>query len=103
MAIRGGFTNSAEPTEYFVWAHGDTDVTITSEAAMLYGYSVTLTLAGDFALRDGTSNTDPLIVTSANNAATGVNVSMPGVKCDSGIFIDDNASAGTIVVYYRLQ
>jgi len=87
---------------YFVWGHADGDVQITTSPALLFGFIITGTLTGTFALRDGTTGTDPRVYSSTALAVPTV-VNLPGIKMDSGIFIDDAATGGAVVVLWRLQ
>ena len=83
---------------YFLWQHDDGDTTVTSNPALLFGWTITSTLTGDVALRDGTSAAGTLIDTISST-----NRDLPGIKLNNGIFLDDNATAGNIIVFYRDQ
>jgi hypothetical protein len=92
-----------DESEHTEWAHGDGDVTVTSAAALLFGFTVTSAITGDFALRDGTSASGALVYAAAATLAIGTTVLLPGIKCDDGIFVDDNATGGTISIFWRAQ
>lgn len=89
---------------YTSWAHGDGDTIITSSPALLLGVFVNAALTGDVAVRDGTTASGTLILTSGSTVNTFYG--MPGnspIKLNSGIFLDDNATAGNVLVVWRPQ
>lgn len=87
---------------YHSWAHGDGDVTVTSSPALLLGVLINTTLVGDFAIRDGVSAAAPLLFTTANNATALTNYEFGcAIRCETGIFIDDNATGGNALILWR--
>lgn len=85
--------------EYAEWTHSDGDTQITTSPAYLYGIYVTSALTGDITLRDGTADTDTDV--SGAVSATFTYAGGRGLRCETGIFLDDNASAGTLLVLWR--
>lgn len=89
---------SVEEWNYTSWAHGDGDTIVTSNAALLKAVIVNSALTGDVAIRDGTTAGGTLIYTVGTT-----DIDLYGIKCNSGLFIDDNATAGNILVIWRDQ
>jgi hypothetical protein len=88
--------------EYLSWAHGDGDTIVHSGPCYLIGVLINSTLTGSFALRDGTTAAGTLLFTTATNAAALVQYDMPApIYCRDGLFIDDAATGGNALVFYR--
>ena len=83
------------------------DGTASSDApALLFGVYVNTTLSAHaLQLRDGTTTAGTLKVTIPASAAAGTMYTFPGIKFNTGIFVDWNASvsAGDITVMWRAK
>lgn len=87
----------------FIWAHDDGDTQITEVPALVFGvYCNTGMTGAGTTLRDGTTASgDALVVLPA--LSQGDYLPLPGVKFNTGIFIDDSSSAGNITIFWRPQ
>lgn len=103
IGATNNYLASVPECNYLAWAHGDGDVIVTANPALLFGVLITSTLTGDFAVRNGQSAAGALLLTTATDAAVANFFQLPGIKCDSGIFIDDNATGGSAIICYRDQ
>ena len=87
---------------YTSWAHGDGDTIVTSSPALLFGILVNVAITGEVTVRDGTT-AGGVLIQSTGAAAVNTFFDYKGIKLDDGIFLDDAASAGNVIVMWRAQ
>lgn len=88
---------SVEEWNYTIWAHDDGDTIISSAPALLKAVIVVSALTGDVGVRDGTTAAGTLLYTASADK------DFYGIKCNTGIFADDNATAGSVMFVWRPQ
>lgn len=79
--------------KYLIWTHSDGDVAVPGPIK-LWQVIEDQALTGDVGLRDGQDASGALLLTLT------ASMDFPGVKLHNGLFIDDNATAGRLVVIY---
>jgi hypothetical protein len=98
---------SVPECNYHVWAHGDGDVTVSAVPALLLGVLVTVDIAGTTAkVLDGTADIaagGTLVLSIPAGITAGTFYEMPGAKLNDGIFIEDDATGGGLIVFWRAQ
>ena len=80
---------------YTIWNHGDGDKIVSSQPVVLRAIIESAALTGDVTLRDGTT---------ASGTSLGVysaTTEFYDMRLANGLFIDDNATAGQIIVVWR--
>ena len=87
---------------YIIWNHADGDVTARTGRAVLYGMFWSDALTGNIALRDGTSASGPRVAfISGSQGSAGSTYNFgEGIMLANGLFIDDAATAGEVVIWY---
>ncbi len=80
---------------YTIWNHGDGDTIVSSAPVVLKAVIESSALTGDVTLRDGTTASGTSIGTYAATQE------FYNMRLGNGLFIDDNATAGQIIVVWR--
>lgn len=90
--------------EYHAWATADNDVQVSADPALVFGVLVTVATAGGVInIEDGTDDTGTVVLSIPASTAIGAFFDLKGAKFNTGVFIDDASSSGSVVVFWRKQ
>jgi hypothetical protein len=96
-----GYFDSADFSDYFIWAHGDGDVTVATGECKLVSIICNTQLSGATVILDGTSAAGTAVLTLPDGMTAGTIYDLHDMRMTTGIFIDDGSSAGDIVLIWK--
>ena len=88
---------------YDAWVTATGDAIISAVPALVFGVLVTVTTSGAIEVRDGTTAAGTLVLTIPTGATAGTFYELKGAKFNTGVFIDDASTAGSLTVLSRPQ
>ena len=88
---------------YHAWATATGDEQVSAAPALVFGVLVTVAITGTINIEDGTDDTGTVVLTIPTTTAVGTFFDLKGAKFNTGIFIDDASTVGSIVVLWRPQ
>ena len=89
---------------YHAWVTATGDEIVASTPQLVFGVLVTVTTAaGAIEIRDGIDATGTLVLTIPAAAAAGTFYELKGAKFNSGVFIDDASTSGSLTLLLRRQ
>ena len=97
------FGIGVDECNYHAWATATGDEAVSVAPALVFGVLVTGGVTGTISIEDGIDDTGVVVLTVPTSAAVGTFFELKGAKFNTGIFIDDNSSAGSLTVLWRPQ